>query len=86
MKNIRVPYDVNMEVPMHSIHTDRRKYTSPETFLPFRFAQCEPRKPLVTLDETFLSFGHYRNGRQGRWFGAHFMKAMMAYVVLNLEV
>ena len=71
---------------MHAIHTDPLNYPSPAEFQPFRFTQKDARKPLVTLDDTFLTFGYSRTGCPGRWFGAHLMKVMIAFMVLNYDI
>jgi cytochrome P450 len=81
----KIPFGTQMEVPMHAIHTDPLNYASPSEFQPFRFAQEGSRKPLVTLDDTFLSFGYSRHACPGRWFGAHLMKIMMAYLLMEFD-
>jgi cytochrome P450 len=44
-----------------------------------------PRQ-LITLDDTFMTFGYGRNGCPGRFFGAHLMKAMLAYIIMNYDI
>jgi cytochrome P450 len=85
VNNQKIPYGTRMEVPMHAIHTDPLNYANPNEFEPFRFAQKGSRKPLVTLDDTFLSFGYSRHACPGRWFGAHLMKVMIAYLLMEYD-
>ncbi len=85
---LHIPYGTNLAVPMHSIHMDEDFYLNATHFDAFRFAPHGDinAKPLVTLDDTFLTFGFGRHGCPGRFFGVHLMKTMMAYVVQNYDV
>ena len=74
-----------MEIPMHSMHMDPDFYPEAAKFNPFRFA-TNPPKQTVTLDNNFLAFGYARNGCPGRFFAAHLMKVMMAYIFENYEI
>lgn len=83
---LHIPYGTNLAVPMHSIHMDEDFYANASHFDAFRFSLHDNAKPLVTLDDTFLTFGYGRHGCPGRFFGAHLMKTMMAYVVQKYDV
>ena len=92
---VKVPKGVHMEIPMYNIHMDPDFYSEPTRFNPFRFAgpaapdaesRALPQKPVVTLDDTFMTFGYGRNGCPGRFFGAHVMKVMFAHLVRNYDL
>lgn len=101
VSGVHVPKGAWMQVPMHNIHTDEDNYADATQFRPFRFAgpyapnadaagekqsNDQPQKSLVTLDETFLTFGYGRFGCPGRTFGAHIMKVMLAYILEHYDV
>ncbi|KAF5621977.1 ent-kaurene oxidase [Fusarium sp. NRRL 52700] len=84
---IYVPPGVHIEVPMHSIHMDDSFYADAGVFQPFRFADgTSASRSAVTLDESFLGFGYGKNACPGRFFGAHIMKVVLAYLVINYDV
>lgn len=85
---IQVPPGVHIEVPMHSIHMDESFHgRDAASFKPFRFADdASMRRSAVTLDESFLGFGYGRNACPGRFFGAHVMKVVLAYFIMNYDV
>ncbi|KAL4865748.1 hypothetical protein BDV12DRAFT_187932 [Aspergillus spectabilis] len=95
---LHVPPGIRVCVPAHSIHRDPRFYPSPSTYNAFRFA-AEPavgegessntspkRASLTTTTDSFLVFGHGRHACPGRFFAAHLMKLILAYLVQNYDV
>lgn len=101
VSGVHVPKGAWMQIPMHNIHIDEDNYTDPTQFCPFRFAghhapdsdavgknqsNEQPQKTVVTLDDTFLTFGYGRFGCPGRTFGAHLMKVMLAYMLEHYDV
>lgn len=101
VSGVHVPKGAWMQIPMHNIHIDEDNYTDATQFRPFRFAGAyaptpdaarenqsngQPQRTLVTLDDTFLTFGYGRFGCPGRTFGAHLMKVMFAYILEHYDV
>jgi cytochrome P450 len=101
ISGIHVPKGAWMQIPMHNIHTDEDNYADASQFRPFRFAgphapkvnivgenesDNQPQKSLVTLDDSFLTFGYGRFGCPGRTFGAHLMKVMLAYILEHHDI
>ncbi|KAF2102213.1 cytochrome P450 [Rhizodiscina lignyota] len=44
------------------------------------------KRSLVTTSPTFMAFMHGRNACPGRFFAAHQMKLLLAYIVLNYDI
>ncbi|KAL8793676.1 MAG: hypothetical protein Q9195_003725 [Heterodermia aff. obscurata] len=41
---------------------------------------------LATAEDKFMSFGYGRHSCPGRWFAAHLLKLLVAYITLNYEI
>nr|BAL05133.1 cytochrome P450 [Phanerodontia chrysosporium] len=83
-----IPKGTILVTPALATHHDEDNYEDATTFKPFRFVGEKPEDdvPLVTTSADFVPFGHGRQACPGRFFAAHQMKAMMAYLVLNYDV
>ncbi|OSX67199.1 hypothetical protein POSPLADRAFT_1130463 [Postia placenta MAD-698-R-SB12] len=72
-------------------HTDKTYYENAEAFVPFRFYDmCTENGTLgtqfVNTSKDYLAFGHGKHACPGRFFVAHELKAMMAYIILHYDV
>lgn len=95
-RSLHVPPGIRVCVPAHSIHRDPAFHPAPSTYNAFRFAAeagigeaTEPlpkRASVATMTDSFLVFGHGRHACPGRFFAAHMMKLMLAYLVQHYEV
>ncbi|KAL4768695.1 putative Ent-kaurene oxidase [Aspergillus nidulans var. acristatus] len=95
---LHVPPGIRLCVPAHSIHRDPALHPDPLTYNAFRFViepsvgaadATEPapkRASLATTTDSFLVFGHGRHACPGRFFAAHLMKLMLAYIVRHYDV
>ncbi|KAL6231348.1 hypothetical protein BDW75DRAFT_247936 [Aspergillus navahoensis] len=95
---LHVPPGIRLCVPAHSIHRDPALHPDPLTYNAFRFViepgvgavdATEPapkRASLATTTDSFLVFGHGRHACPGRFFAAHLMKLMLAYLVQHYDV
>ncbi|KAJ2913479.1 hypothetical protein MD484_g6916, partial [Candolleomyces efflorescens] len=91
---LTIPAGYTVAVASEGIHTDPAIYEDPLTFQGFRFYEgketttdyddSDPlRKRMVTLDPTFLLFGHGRNACPGRFFAVNEVKALLAHIILD---
>ncbi|KAJ2924987.1 hypothetical protein H1R20_g12091, partial [Candolleomyces eurysporus] len=94
---LTIPAGYTVAVASEGIHTDPEIYEDPHTFKGFRFcegrdagADSEESDPLgrrmVSLDPTFLLFGHGRNACPGRFFAVNEVKALLAHIILHYDV
>nr|AMM63168.1 AniF2 [Aspergillus nidulans NRRL 8112] len=95
---LHVPPGIRLCVPAHSIHRDASFHPDPLTYNAFRFviepgvgagdaAESAPKRAsLATTTGSFLVFGHGRHACPGRFFAAHLMKLMLAYLVRHYDV
>ncbi|TFK29185.1 cytochrome P450 [Coprinopsis marcescibilis] len=88
-----VPKGFRVAVAGQAIHEDKENYKSADAFDGFRFLELRDggheydnlRHQMVTLDSSFLFFGHGRAACPGRFFAVNEVKAMMAYMLLNYD-
>lgn len=77
-------------------HYDSENYDHPEIFNPWRFVELASstgaddasnlRYQMVSTGASYVTFGHGKNACPGRFFAAHELKAMMAYLVMHYDV
>ncbi|TFK16846.1 cytochrome P450 [Coprinopsis marcescibilis] len=88
-----VPKGFRVAVAGQAIHEDQRNYKSAEAFDGFRFVELRDggheydnlRHQMVSLDPSFLFFGHGRAACPGRFFAVNEVKAMLAHMLLNYD-
>ncbi|OSX67204.1 hypothetical protein POSPLADRAFT_1042481 [Postia placenta MAD-698-R-SB12] len=72
-------------------HTDKTYYENAEAFVPFRFYDMRAENgtlgmQFVNTSKDYPAFGHGKHACPGRFFVAHELKAMMAYIILHYDV
>ncbi|RXW14561.1 hypothetical protein EST38_g11290 [Candolleomyces aberdarensis] len=93
---LTIPAGYTVVVASEGIHTDPEIYEDPHTFKGFRFcegrntgadSESDPlRRRMVSVDPTFLLFGHGRNACPGRFFAVNEVKALLAHILLNYDL
>ncbi|KAF2811844.1 cytochrome P450 [Mytilinidion resinicola] len=80
-----LPKGTRVALPTHGVHFDDRFYSDPMTFDPWRFVGVEGAG-MIAAGETFLGFGLGRHACPGRFFSAHELKLLLAYITLNYDI
>ncbi|KAJ2919582.1 hypothetical protein MD484_g822, partial [Candolleomyces efflorescens] len=92
---VTIPAGYTVAASSSGVHTDPAFYEDPESFNGFRFSdmrkngtnEYDPlRHQMVSLDPTYLLFGHGRHACPGRFFAVNEVKAMMAHILLNYDI
>ncbi|KAH8589744.1 cytochrome P450 [Bisporella sp. PMI_857] len=80
-----LPKHTRVGAPTTEIHTDGDNYDDPVAFRPLRF---EKRRDLgmVVANEQFIAFGLGKHACPGRFFSAHELKLLLAYIALNYDI
>lgn len=90
-----IPAGYTVATSSAGVHFDPEIYEDPNEFNGFRFSdmrekgtsEYDPlRHQMVSLDTTYLLFGHGRHACPGRFFAVNEVKAMMAHMVLNYDI
>jgi len=94
-----IPKGGFVSVAERHTHYDSDNYDRPEIFNPWRFIELgggteganfidtnNVRYQMVTTGSSYVTFGHGKNACPGRFFAAHELKAMMAYLVMHYDV
>ncbi|KAF8733251.1 hypothetical protein AX14_003987 [Amanita brunnescens Koide BX004] len=88
-----IPAGNLISVAVPCIHTDPDNYVDPEIFDGLRFekmrgeeGELQSKYSLVSLDLSYLLFGHGRHACPGRFFAAGELKTILAYILLNYDV
>ncbi|OSX64670.1 hypothetical protein POSPLADRAFT_1044158 [Postia placenta MAD-698-R-SB12] len=70
-----------------SVHFDEDKYANARIFDPWRFCKDEKSSDkLVASSTEFLAFGAGKHACPGRFFAANEMKALLCFVLLNMDI
>ncbi|KAF2491532.1 cytochrome P450 [Lophium mytilinum] len=80
-----LPKGTRVALPTYGVHFDERFYKDPMTFDPWRFVGVEGAG-MIAAGETFLGFGLGRHACPGRFFSAHELKLLLAYIALNYDI
>ncbi|KAF6749691.1 cytochrome P450 [Ephemerocybe angulata] len=92
---LTIPAGYTVATSSAGIHYDPNIYEDPDTFNGFRFSdmrekgsnEYDPlRHQMVSLDSTYLLFGHGRHACPGRFFAVNEVKAMLAHIVINYDI
>jgi len=97
---VHIPFGNFCAVPSLAVLTDAKKYSSPESFDPFRFVDLRrevnsgerlpdhverSRMSFPATSNDYLAFGNGRQACPGRFFAAAELKLMLAYVLLHYD-
>ncbi|KAH8756462.1 cytochrome P450 [Hyaloscypha finlandica] len=97
---VHIPCGNFCAVPSLAVLTDAKKYSSPESFDPFRFVDLRrevnsgerlpdhverSRMSFPATSNDYLAFGNGRQACPGRFFAAAELKLMLAYVLLHYD-
>ncbi|KAJ9646320.1 hypothetical protein H2199_002369 [Coniosporium tulheliwenetii] len=80
-----LPKGTKIGMPVSEIHRDAAFYDDPREFVFDRFVR-KAKLGLVNTTDAFLGFGHGRHACPGRFFSAHELKLMFAYILLNYDI
>ncbi|KAJ2936146.1 hypothetical protein H1R20_g944, partial [Candolleomyces eurysporus] len=92
---LTIPAGYTVAAASSGVHTNPMVYEDPKSFNGFRFFEMRQngtneydslRHQMVSLDSTYLLFGHGRHACPGRFFAVNEVKAMMAHILLNYDV
>jgi len=92
---VTVPAGYTVAAASAGIHHDPELYEDPDNFNGFRFSDMREkgtnehdplRHQMVSLDPSYLLFGHGRHACPGRFFAVNEVKAMMANILINYDI
>ncbi|RXW11636.1 hypothetical protein EST38_g14220 [Candolleomyces aberdarensis] len=92
---LTIPVGYTVAAASSGVHTDPTIYEDPNSFNGFRFSEMRQngtneydplRHQMVSLDSSYLLFGHGRNACPGRFLAVNEVKAMMAHILLNYDI
>jgi len=87
-----IPAGCIAAVPLNCIHADSAYFPDPDTFDGLRFFKMREqdgegiKHQFVTLDSTYLLFGHGRHACPGRFFAESEVKVILAHILMTYDI